>query len=67
MADDLEKMDALRAVRDILVEQLVRLEQLGDSRSAAELSAAVERLNGRLGEAPSEEEIRRLRRKYFMS
>jgi hypothetical protein len=65
MADDLEKMDALRAIRDILVEQLVRLEQLGDSRSAAELSPAIERLNGRLGEQPSEEEIQRLRRKYF--
>lgn len=65
MADDLEKMDALRVIRDVLVEQLVHLEQLGDMRSAAELSPAIERLNGRLGETPSEDEIQRLRRKYF--
>jgi len=68
MADDINiNDDALRAVRDALVAQLVRLEQLGEGWSANELSLVIDRLNNRLGEAPSEEEIERLRRNLFMN
>lgn len=68
MADDINiNDDALRAVRDALVAQLVRLEQLGEGLSANELSLVIDRLNNRLGEAPSEEEIERLRRNLFMN
>lgn len=67
MSEDLDRMSEIRAIRDTLVEQLIRLERLGEGRTAADLSPAVERLNAQLGEAPSEEEIERLRRNYFMS
>ncbi|MGL3822870.1 hypothetical protein [Sphingopyxis sp. R3-92] len=67
MANDPETMKTLRAIRDALVGQLIQLDELGETRAAADLSPAVERLNRRLGDAPSEEEAERLRRKYFMN
>ncbi|MGV1681721.1 hypothetical protein [Sphingopyxis sp. NJF-3] len=67
MAEDIERLQAVRAIRDTLVEQMLRLDQLGDSRTAADLSSAIDRLNRELGEAPSEEEIERLRRNLFMN
>lgn len=66
MAEDLDRMKELRAIRDTLAGQLLRLETLGENRVATDLSAAIERLNLALGEGPSEEEIARLRRNYFM-
>lgn len=67
MANDPETMKTLRAIRDTLVGQLIQLDELGETRAAADLSPAVERLNRRLGDTPSEEEAERLRRKYFMN
>lgn len=67
MADDHARMEGLRAIRAALIEQLLRLEQFGEMRGAAELSPAIEHLNRVLGDEPSEEEIDRLRRNYFMS
>lgn len=67
MADDINSTEALRAVRDALVEQLLRLEQLNEGWSANDLSLVIDRLNSRLGEAPSEEEIERRRRNLFMN
>lgn len=67
MAEDIERLQAVRAIRDTLVEQMLRLDQLGDSRTAAELSSAIDRLNRVLGETPSDEEIERLRRNLFMN
>lgn len=66
LASDPDKLKAIRAVRDILVEQLFRLEEMDETRTAADLSPAIERLNVQLGEAPDEDEIERLRRHYFM-
>jgi len=67
MIDDQDKLSALRAIRDQLVEQLFRLEQLDQTRVAADLNPAIERLNLLLGETPSAEEIERLRSKFFMN
>ena len=67
MAEDIQRLQAVRAIRDALVEQMLRLDQLGDSRTAADLSPAIDRLNRELGETPSEEEIERLRRNLFMN
>lgn len=67
MAEDIERLQAVRAIRDTLVEQMLRLDQLGDSRTAADLSPAIDRLNRELGETPSDEEIERLRRNLFMN
>ena len=67
MAEDIERLQAVRAIRDALVEQMLRLDQLGDSRAAADLSPAIDRLNRELGETPSDEEIERLRRNLFMN
>lgn len=67
MTDDQDKLSALRAIRDRLVEQLFRLEQLDQTRVAADLNPAIERLNLLLGEVPSAEEIERLRSKFFMN
>jgi len=67
MTGDLDRMDALRAIRDRLVEQLILLERLGETRAAAELNPAIERLNMLLGEPSDPEEIERLRRKFFMN
>lgn len=53
MTEDLERLEAVRAIRDALVKQMVRLDQLGESRTATDLSPAIERLNCQLGEAPS--------------
>lgn len=67
MAKDFDRVTELRAIRDVLVGQLVRLEALGEGRTATDLSTAIERLNQLLGEAPSAEEFERLRRNYFLS
>lgn len=67
MIDDIEQQRAVRAIRDALVEQLLRLDQLGDLRAAADLSLVIERLNKQLGEVVSDAEIERLRRNLFMS
>lgn len=74
MTDDIDTLQKLRAVRDTLIEQLLRLEQLGGFDAvgdlvwaAGDLSLAIERINKKLGEAPSEAEIEELRRKLFMN
>ena len=67
MAEDIQRLQAVRAIRDALVEQMLRLDQLGDSRPAAVLSAPVDRLYRGLRGNPSEEEIERLRRNLFMN
>jgi len=67
MTEDIERLQVVRAIRDALVEQMLRLDQLGESRTAADLSPAIDRLNRELGEAPSDEEIERLRRNLFMN
>ena len=67
MAEDIERLRAVRAIRDTLVEQMLRLDKLGDSRTAADLSPAIDRLNRELGEVPNDEEIERLRRNLFMN
>ena len=66
MADTSEKLAALRDIRDTLAVQLRRLEELGETRAAADLSPAVERLNMLLGEEPDQGEIDRISGKYFL-
>lgn len=67
MANDIETPATLRAIRDTLLEQLFRLDHLGESWIANDLSLVIDRLNKALGETPSEEEVERLRRNLFMS
>lgn len=67
MTEDLDRREALRAIRDRLVEQLVLLEGLGEMRTATDLNPAIERLNLLLGEPADPEEIERLRRTFFMN
>lgn len=55
----------LRAVRDVLVGQLALLDALGEAHAAIELNAAIEILNGRIGEMPSTDEMAWLQRRYF--
>ena len=57
----------MRAIRDSLFKELIRLEHLGANWVANDLSLAIDRLNKLLGEVPSEEEVERLRRNLFMS
>lgn len=65
MAGDRKNGRAIRAVRDVLVEQLGVLDRLGERQAAIELNSAIEILNERLGEQTSPEEIARLQRGYF--
>lgn len=67
MADDIEKKEALRAIRDALVEQMVRLGALDEPWLVNDVSLAIDRINSRLGEAPSEADIERVRRNLFLS
>lgn len=74
MADDIENGEALRAIRDALTEQLLRLEQLGGfsvvgdlAWVAGDLSLVIDRINKQLGETPSEDDIERMRRNLFMN
>jgi hypothetical protein len=55
----------LRGMRDVLVGQLALLDAIGEAQAAIELNSAIEILNGRIGEAPSAEEMARLQRRYF--
>lgn len=57
--------DALRAVRQILREQLAILDALGEAEAAIEINAGIEVLNLRLGEPPTAEEIEEMQRRYL--
>lgn len=65
MADEISRQASLREVRDTLRAQLTLLDELGEGDAAIEVNSAVEILNARLGELPSEEEIAALSRQYF--
>ncbi len=65
MEIEAEKAAALRMVRDALLGELAVLDQLGEHKAAFALNAAIEMLNGRLSEPTSDEELRKLRARYF--
>lgn len=65
MDNHLERISALRAVRDSLRVQLAILDQLDEAPAAIELNSTIELLNVQLDEQTSEEEILRLQRTYL--
>jgi hypothetical protein len=65
MADTARHKQALRTARDILREQLVILDALGEAEAAIEINAGIEILNMRLGEDTNAEEIAALERRFL--
>lgn len=65
MADKLPNEDALRAVREILREQLAALDRLGEAEAAIEINAGIEILNMRLGEPTSPDDVEAMQRRFL--
>lgn len=65
MADSEQDKVAIRAVRDKLKVELAELDRLKIRMAAIEVNAAIEVLNGRLGEETSPEEIQKLQRRHL--
>lgn len=65
MIDTVEHKQALRTARDILREQLVILDALGEAEAAIEINAGIEILNARLGEATDADDIAALERRFL--
>lgn len=65
MTDTVEYKQELRTARNILREQLVILDALGEAEAAIEINAGIEILNARLGEATNAEDIAALERCFL--
>ena len=65
MADSEQDKVAIRALRDRLKVELAELDRLKIRMAANEVNAAIEVLNGRLGEETSPEEILKLQRRHL--
>ena len=65
MADTEQDQIAIRAARDQLKVILAELDRLKIRMAANEVNAAIEVLNGRLGEETSPEEIQKLQRRHL--
>lgn len=64
-AAKIDKPEIVRAIRDLLVEQLRILDEIGEAEAAIELDSAIGILGKRLGDPSDSEAADRLHRRYF--
>ena len=67
MTDEIANAEELRAIREVLIQQMARLAALDEPGLVNDLSLVIDRINKKLGEAPSEEDIARIQRNLFRS
>lgn len=67
MTDEIANAEELRAIREVLIQQMARLAALDEPWLVNDLSLVIDRINKKLGEAPSEEDIARIQRNLFRS